>query len=81
MKSIRFVLLFFFAFITVSSNAANTIQQFKLSQVKLLDGPFLNAQQVDMKYILALDPDRLLAPYLKDAGIKPLKEQYGNWEC
>src|ERR1035437_7323486 len=60
--------------------AAEKLQEFKLSDVKILDGPFLNAQQVDLKYILALDQDRLLPPFLKDAGIKPLKDNYPNWE-
>lgn len=80
MRLFRGIIFIFFVFIAISSNAANTVQPFKLSQVQLLDGPFLNAQQIDMKYILALDPDKLLAPYLKDAGIKPLKENYSNWE-
>ncbi len=57
---------------------AQPLRSFPLSQVKLLDGPFLRAQQVDLQYILALDPDRLLAPFLKDAGIPLLKESYGN---
>lgn len=30
--------------------------------------------------MLQLDPDRLLAPFLKEAGIQPKKENYGNWE-
>ncbi len=59
---------------------AQPLQTFPLSKVTLLDGPFLRAQQVDLQYILSLDPDRLLAPFLKDAGIPPLKENYGNWE-
>jgi uncharacterized protein len=33
-----------------------------------------------MAYMLALDPDRLLAPYQKEAGLLPKKENYGNWE-
>ncbi|GAB3529605.1 glycoside hydrolase family 127 protein [Pontibacter brevis] len=33
-----------------------------------------------MRYILALDPDRLLAPYLREAGITPKAKSYGNWE-
>ncbi|MCC9167687.1 glycoside hydrolase family 127 protein [Pontibacter sp. XAAS-A31] len=33
-----------------------------------------------MEYILALEPDRLLAPYLREAGITPKAESYGNWE-
>lgn len=56
------------------------LNTFHLSEVKLLDGPFLKAQKADLNYILALDPDKLLAPYLKDAGIEPLKPSYGNWE-
>ncbi|TWI88585.1 glycoside hydrolase family 127 protein [Chitinophaga japonensis] len=53
---------------------------FPLSAVRLLESPFLQAQQTDAQYILSLDEDRLLAPFLKDAGIRPLKENYGNWE-
>jgi len=53
---------------------------FKLSDVKITKGPFYQAQQADLQYMLALDPDRLLAPFLKDAGFKPLKENYPNWE-
>ncbi|WP_243347188.1 glycoside hydrolase family 127 protein [Parabacteroides sp. FAFU027] len=79
MRTLHKCILFLFLIISANVKAAN-IQEFKLSDVKILDGPFLNAQQVDLKYILALDPDRLLAPFLKDTGIKPLKENYGNWE-
>ena len=53
---------------------------FHLSDVKLLDGPFKQAQQTDLRYILALEPDRLLAPFLKEAGIEPKAPSYGNWE-
>lgn len=56
------------------------LKTFDLSAVRLLDGPFFKAQQADMKYMLELDADRLLAPYLIDAGIEPKAERYGNWE-
>ncbi|MFD1185119.1 beta-L-arabinofuranosidase domain-containing protein [Pontibacter rugosus] len=56
------------------------LEAFPLAAVKLKDSPFKQAQQTDMEYILALDPDRLLAPYLREAGIKPKAESYGNWE-
>ncbi|HAN00392.1 MAG TPA: glycosyl hydrolase [Marinilabiliales bacterium] len=59
---------------------ANRLQSFQLSEVHLHDGPFLQARKADIAYLLALDPDRLLSPFLKDAGLKPLKENYGNWE-
>jgi uncharacterized protein len=61
-------------------NGSNRLDAFRLSQVRLHEGPFLRAQQTSKEYILALDMDRLLAPFLKDAGIKPIKENYGNWE-
>lgn len=62
------------------TTAQPALQQFSLQQVKLLPGIFKDAQQTDLKYMLALDPDRLLAPYLREAGLKPKKPNYGNWE-
>lgn len=56
------------------------MQDFPLNDVRLHEGPFLTAQQTDLNYILELKPDRLLAPFLKDAGLKPDAENYGNWE-
>ncbi|WP_348800251.1 glycoside hydrolase family 127 protein [Flavobacterium adhaerens] len=56
------------------------MQTFKLNQVRLTDGPFKNAQDVDLKYILELHPDKLLAPYLIDAGLPTKEDRYGNWE-
>ena len=56
------------------------MQPFALQDVKLTKGPFKNAQEVDLKYILALNPDKLLAPYRIDAGLPLKAERYGNWE-
>ena len=56
------------------------MQPFKLQEVKLTDGVFKNAQDVDLKYILELNPDKLLAPYLIDAGLPLKATRYGNWE-
>lgn len=56
------------------------MQPFKLQDVKLTTGMFKNAQDVDLKYILDLNPDKLLAPYLIDAGLPLKAERYGNWE-
>ncbi len=53
---------------------------FPLENVRLGKGVFENAQKTDLRYILALDPDKLLAPYLIDAGIPVKAERYGNWE-
>ena len=46
------------------------MQPFTLQEVRLTNGVFKNAQDVDLKYILALNPDKLLAPYLIDAGLE-----------
>ncbi|MDT3402095.1 glycoside hydrolase family 127 protein [Mucilaginibacter terrae] len=65
-------------FAQVKSTAV--LESFPLSSVRLLSSPFKEAQQTDMKYMLSLNPDRLLAPYLREAGLKPKAESYGNWE-
>ena len=53
---------------------------FKPQQVQLLPGIFRDAQNTDLQYILALDPDRLLAPFLRESGLEPVKPAYPNWE-
>ncbi|MBO0950826.1 glycoside hydrolase family 127 protein [Fibrella forsythiae] len=63
-----------------SFSALAQMQPFALQDVKLTGGPFKNAQDVDMRYILALNPDKLLAPYLIDAGLPLKAPRYGNWE-
>ncbi len=64
----------------VVETAKPALQQFTLNEVKLLPGAFYNARQTDIEYMLALEPDRLLAPYLREAGLPIEKESYGNWE-
>ncbi|WP_340114813.1 glycoside hydrolase family 127 protein [Maribellus mangrovi] len=56
------------------------IDYLKLSDVRLLDSEFKNAQEQDIAYLMALDPDRLLAPFLREAGLEPKAESYPNWE-
>ena len=56
------------------------ISAFKISDVKLTESQFLKNQNADIHYILGLDADRLLAPYMKEAGLKPKAENYSNWE-
>lgn len=58
----------------------SSIKPFPLQDVKLLESPFLQAQQTDLKYILAMDADKLLAPYLREAGLTPKAPSYTNWE-
>lgn len=77
-RAIYYILIFCLG--TASYAQSNRVQYFKLDQVKLLDSPFKKAQEVDKNYILEMDVDRLLAPYMKDAGIEWKAENYGNWE-
>src|SRR3954463_5817055 len=53
---------------------------FKLSDVRLLDGPFRQAQERDAGYLLQLEPDRLLHNFRVNAGLKPKATVYGGWE-
>lgn len=75
-------LIFFLALLPLAalSQQKQEVETFSLSEVRLLDSPFKKAMMTDMNYILALDTDRLLAPYLKEAELKPKAENYGNWE-
>ena len=51
-----------------------------LTSVRLLDGPFADAVKANRTYLLALDPDRLLAPFFREAGLEAKARPYGNWE-
>lgn len=51
-----------------------------LRSVRLLDGPFSEAVEANRAYLLEHDPDRLLAPFLREAGLEPKAASYGNWE-
>lgn len=62
------------------STSATAVQMFPLSNVRLLPGPFSAAVAANRTYLLALEPDRLLAPFLREAGIAPRQRPYGNWE-
>ncbi len=60
--------------------AGAATQLFPLDRVRLLDGPFRAAQDTDLNYLMALDADRLLAPFLREAGLPARSTPYGNWE-
>lgn len=63
-----------------STSEQAPLETFHLSQVRLLPGPFKQAQETNLDYLMAMDPDRLLAPYRREAGLEPKAESYGNWE-
>jgi len=53
---------------------------FSLSEVRLLDGPFKKAMQINQAYLLKLDADRMLWPFHERAGLPTKGERYGGWE-
>jgi len=54
--------------------------EFPLKDVVLLDGPFKHAQDLNLQVLLKYDVDRLLAPYLKEAGLPAKAKSYPNWD-
>lgn len=38
------------------------------------------SRSIDLEYLLSLDPDRLLAPLRREAGLPSVAASYGNWE-
>lgn len=66
--------------VEVTAPYEGPLEAFALDQVELLAGPFRTAQLTDESYILELDVNRLLAPFMDEAGITPLALRYGNWE-
>jgi DUF1680 family protein len=54
--------------------------QFPITEVKLFDGPFRHATELDIQTLLAYEPDRFLARFYKEAGLTPKAEQYHGWE-
>ncbi len=67
----------------VSGNAESpkqSVQLFPLKDVRLLESPFSEAVKANCQYLLAHDPDRLLAPFRREAGLEPKAKPYGNWE-
>jgi DUF1680 family protein len=69
------------ALLLVSGAAsAQAADLFPLRDVRLGASPFLDAQTTDLNYLMAMEPDRLLAPFLREAGLAPKQPSYGNWE-
>jgi DUF1680 family protein len=54
---------------------------FPLEQVRLLDGPFKHAMELDKGYLLALDPERLLRTFRINAGLTSTAAPLGGWEA
>src|SRR5882672_1750943 len=51
-----------------------------LESVRLTASPFLDAVEANRRYLLELEPDRLLHNFRTNSGLKPKGEIYGGWE-
>src|ERR1035437_3261647 len=56
------------------------VEPFALADVRLLDGPFRDAMLRDQKYLLALEPDRLLHTFRVNVGLPSSAQPLGGWE-
>ncbi|MFA4925099.1 MAG: beta-L-arabinofuranosidase domain-containing protein, partial [Candidatus Aminicenantales bacterium] len=79
--------LFAQTFVQPADPEARTIQQkllratlVPLNKVRLTGGPLLKAQELTKQYLLALEPDRMLTLFRKNAGLQPKAEPYDGWD-
>src|SRR5262245_32104237 len=67
-----------------SAGQVNTVpdiaRPLPLTAVRLTGGPLKRAQELDAKYLLDLEPDRMLAFYRQRAGLMPKAQPYGGWD-
>lgn len=54
--------------------------EFPLSDVTLLPGQFKSAQELNIKTLLEYDTNRLLEPYLTEAGLPAKGARFANWD-
>jgi len=64
----------------IARAVADTARPLPLNAVRLTGGPLKVAQDLDAKYLLSLEPDRMLAFYRMRAGLEPKAEPYGGWD-
>lgn len=90
-KTILFVLSLIFGLYSCSKKenkiytngpeiVAFKVLPFELTDVKLLDGPFKHATELNIQSLLNYQPDRFLAKFRMEAGLEPKAEHYHGWE-
>lgn len=68
--------------VSTSLQAQNKLypNEFPLSDVSLLNGPFKQARDLNLQVLLKYDVNRLLAGYRKEAGLPEKAKSYPNWD-
>jgi DUF1680 family protein len=79
--SLAFTIVAAGGFLRAAEPVRLTARPFPLTAVRLLDGPFAQAQQRNRDVLLQLDPDRLLHMFRVTAGLPSQAEPYGGWEA
>lgn len=64
----------------VAPQVAVEAYPFDLRDVRLLDGPFKEAMEADARYLLQIEPDRLLSDFRVHSGLEAKGKKYGGWE-
>ena len=57
------------------------VEPFPLKDVRLKPSVFNDAIEANARYLLSLEPDRLLHNFRANAGLQPKGERYGGWEA
>jgi DUF1680 family protein len=91
MFSPRALTVILFAWVSLSLGAAgdspritrvvpDAARPLPLSAVRLTGGPLKHAQDLDAKYLVSLESDRMLAYYRQRAGLAPKAPPYDGWD-
>ena len=64
----------------VADRIPGGIKPFDMAQVRLLDGPFHDAMEINRNYLHSVPSDRLLHTFLVTAGLPSTAEPLGGWE-
>ena len=65
LKTILSTSVFAIASVALHAQLPAKVESFPVRDVRLTASPFKHAEDMDIRYLLGIDPDRLLAPYLK----------------
>lgn len=64
----------------IQDQIAPAARFFPVQEVQLTDSPFKKAMDLDVAYLLSLEPDRLLHRFHLNAGLPVKGAVYGGWE-
>src|SRR5262249_28621989 len=64
-----------------ANQVAAKAQSFDVRDLRLLEGPFKRAMELDKRLLLSLDTDRLLCIFRSNAGLPSSAEPLGGWEA